>query len=380
MGRAHGAETTGEDLHVDVSTIDRPLFENRRERLKALLAAEGVPALLVSYPANRFYLSGFEQHDSQCNESVGWLVVTASGRDALFTDARFTDAALRLWAQEDLCIYGSKGGAGRHAAMAEFLKGRGVATLGFDPKAVSVFDFDALREHFGLTPAEGLVERLRLIKEPGEVELLRAACGLNHRIMRALPDVLTPGMTEAEAAWQIERLFREAGAEGLSFPSIVGVDKNAALPHAIPGETRIGRDCLVLVDAGCRLCGYCSDQTRTFWVGHEPSERFQDTKRLVVNAQKAAMAAIKPGVKIAEAYHAAHRVFEDAGVAGQFTHSLGHGIGLETHEGPSLAPRTEGEFRPGMVVTVEPGLYDAAWGGVRWEYMVVVTEEGCKAL
>jgi Xaa-Pro aminopeptidase len=92
------------------------------------------------------------------------------------------------------------------------------------------------------------------------------------------------------------------------------------------------------------------------------------------------MDVIKPGVRMAEAYHAAFKVFEDAGVAKLFTHSLGHGIGLETHEGPSLSPRTEGEFRPGMVVTVEPGLYDAAWGGVRWEYMVVVTEEGCKAL
>ena len=376
MGRAHGAETTGEDLHVEVSAADRILFENRRERLKALLAEEGLPALLVSYPANRFYLSGFEQHDSQCNESVGWLVVTAKGPDALFTDARFTDAALRLWPQQDLCIYG----AGKHAAMAEFLKGRGVTSLGFDPKAVSVFDHELLRAQFELVLADGLVERLRLVKEPGEIELLRAACGLNHRIMRALPDVLMPGMTEAEAAWQIERLFREAGAEGLSFPSIVGVDKNAALPHAIPGETRIGRDCLVLVDAGCRLCGYCSDQTRTFWEGREPSERFQETKRLVINAQKAAMEAIKPGVRMAEAYHAARRVFEDAGVAGQFTHSLGHGIGLETHEGPSLSPRAEGEFKPGMVVTVEPGLYDPAWGGVRWEYMVVVTEEGCKAL
>ncbi len=357
-------------------TADRTRYENRRERLHALLAEAGLPALLVSFAANRYYLSGFEQHDSQCNESVGWLVVTANGRDALFTDARFTDAALRLWPQEDLCIYG----AGRHAALADFLKGRGVTTLGFDPKAVSVFDHEKLREHFELVSAEGLVERLRLIKEPGEVELLRAACGLNHRIMRALPDVLVPGLTEDEVAWQIERLFREAGAQGLSFPSIVGVGKNAALPHAIPGETKIERDSLVLVDAGCRLGGYCSDQTRTFWVGREPSERFQETKRLVLAAQKAALDSIKPGLAIAEAYRAARRVFEDAGVAEQFTHSLGHGIGLETHEGPSLSPRAEGVFAPGMVVTVEPGLYDAAWGGVRWEYMVVVTPEGCKAL
>ncbi len=355
---------------------DPSVFAARRERLRGRLAEEKLPALLVSFAANRYYLSGFEPFDSQCNESVGWLVVLPSGRDVLATDARFLDAARRLWPEEDTLIYG----AGKHAALAELLKGRGVTALGFDPKAMSVFDHESLREHLELIPAPGLVEELRRVKEPAEVELLRASCGLNHRIMRALPDELKPGMTEAEAAWVIERLFREAGAEGLSFPSIVGAGPNAALPHAIPGETKIEREGLVLVDAGCRLAGYCSDQTRTYWVGRDPSERFQETKRLVQAALKAGMAAVRPGARIADAYLAARRVFEDAGVAQQFTHSLGHGIGLETHEGPSLSPRAEGVFEPGMVVTVEPGLYDAAWGGVRWEYMVLVTPDGCKAL
>jgi Xaa-Pro aminopeptidase len=358
-----------------VELTDQKIFAARRERLRARMADENVPALLVSHAANRYYLSGFELADSQCNESVGWLAVLPGGRDLLATDARFTDAAARLWPMEDTLIYG----AGKHAALSEVLKGRGVTALGFDPRAMSVFDYEALREHFELIPAPGLVEELRRIKEPAEAELMRASCGLNHRIMRALPDQLAPGMTEAEAAWVIERDFREAGAEGLSFPSIVGVGPNAALPHAIPGEAKIESECLVLVDAGCRLDGYCSDQTRTFWLGRNPSERFQETKRLVVAAQKAGMAAIRPGAKIADAYLAARRVFEDAGVANLFTHSLGHGIGLETHEGPSLSPRAEGVFVPGMVVTVEPGLYDPAWGGVRWEHMVLVTEDGHQA-
>lgn len=374
MGRTHDAKHTGEDLPVELT--DPAIFAARRERLRAKMAEADIPALLVTHAANRYYLSGFELSDSQCNESVGWLVVLPTGRDLLMTDARFTDAAKRLWPVEDTLIYG----AGKHAALAEVLKGQGVTALGFDPRAVSVFDHEALREHFELTSCSGLVEDLRRVKEPAEIELLRASCGLNHRVMRALTDVLIPGMTEAEAAWQIERLFREAGAEGLSFPSIVGVNQNAALPHAIPGDTKIARESLVLVDAGCRLDAYCSDQTRTVWVGREPSERFQDTKRLVQTAQKAAMQAIRPGVRYADAYKAARAVFEDAGVAAQFTHSLGHGIGLETHEGPSLAPRAEGVFVPGMVVTVEPGLYDASWGGIRWEYMVVVTDSGCVAL
>lgn len=378
MGRAHDYQKIGENLLVELT--DPAVFAARRERLRALMAEQKLPALLVTFAANRYYLSGFELHDSQCNESVGWLVVFADpksgGNDLLLTDARFTDAARRLWPKDDLLIYG----AGKHAALAKRLAERGVRALGFDPKAVNVFDYDALRAHLELVSAPGLVERLRSVKESAEIELLRAACGLNHRIMRALPDVIAPGMSEAEVAWAIERMFREAGAEGLSFPSIVGVNQNAALPHAIPGETKVPREGLVLVDAGCRLAAYCSDQTRTFWIGREPSERFQETKRLVVAAQKAAMQVIRPGVKIADAYNAARAVFEEAGCANQFTHSLGHGIGLETHEGPSLSPSAEGVFVPGMVVTVEPGLYDAAWGGVRWEYMVVVTETGCTAL
>ncbi len=355
---------------------DPAVFAARRERLRARMAEADIPALLVTHAANRYYLSGFELFDSQCNESVGWLAILKDGRDLLMTDARFTDAAKRLWPQEDTLIYG----AGKHKAMAEVLHGRGVRALAYDPKAVTVFDYDALREHFELAPASGLVEELRRVKEPAEIELLRAACGLNHRIMRALPDAMAPGMSEAEVAWIIERMFREAGAEGLSFPSIVGVDQNAALPHAIPGEAKVPREGLVLVDIGCRLAAYCSDQTRTFWVGRDPGERFQETKRLVMAAQKAGMAAVRPGAPIASAYHAARRVFEDAGCAHQFTHSLGHGIGLETHEGPSLGPNAEGAFVPGMVVTVEPGLYDPAWGGVRWEYMVVVTPDGCVPL
>lgn len=374
MGPAHDAKRTGDDLQVELN--DSAVFAARRERLRALMAARGLSALLVSFAANRYYLSGFELFDSQCNETVGWLVVLAGGRDLLMTDARFTEAARRLWPVEDTLIYG----AGKHAELAKILHGRGVRALGYDPRAVNVFDYEALREHFELVPTSGMVEELRRIKEPAELELLRASCGLNHHVMRALTDTLKPGMTEAEAAWQIERLFRESGAEGLSFPSIVGVDKNAALPHAIPGETRIRQESLVLVDAGCRLAGYCSDQTRTFWVGDNPTERFHETKRVVMAAQKAGMAAIRPGATFASAYAAARRVFEEAGVAHQFTHSLGHGVGLETHEGPSLSPRAEGVFVPGMVVTVEPGLYDADWGGVRWEYMVAVTEDGCVAL
>ncbi len=350
-------------------------YARRRAALKRALAQRGMSALLVSHAANRYYLSGFELSDPQCNESSGWLVITAKGKDYLLTDPRFDEAARRTWDQE-LVIYTSR----KFDTVGPFLKGLGLDRLCFESRAVCVHAFELLKEFVALEPTQGLVEDLRMIKDAEELRLLEESCALNHRVMRRIETLLKPGMSEAEAAWEVEKLFREGGAEALSFDTIVGVGPNAALPHAIPGETLVRENDLVLVDAGGRLKAYCSDQTRTFWIGPEPSERFRTVRRQVREAQKRAMAVIRPGAAIAEAYRTARAYFEEEGVAPFFTHGLGHGIGLETHEAPSLSSVTEGAFRPGMVVTVEPGLYYPDWGGVRWEFMVAVTEDGCRAL
>ena len=137
---------------------------------------------------------------------------------------------------------------------------------------------------------------------------------------------------------------------------------------------------MVLIDTGCRLEDYNSDQTRTFWVGDTPSDRFKETMDLVQASQQAAIDVIRPGLTYFEAYQVAYSVFEQAGVEKLFTHGLGHGIGLETHEPPSLSKAAKGELKAGMVVTVEPGLYDPKWGGIRWEYQVLVTEDGCRIM
>ena len=348
----------------------------RRDRLRERLARLGHAALLVSHAANRYYLSGFELHDPQCNETAGFLVVTDSGRDILFTDARYRDAALRLWPEEDLCIYG----AGRFARIADFLKGRGIAKLAFEPASLPYDTHARLAEHLALTPAPQAVEPLRLIKDADEIARMRRSAAVNHAVMARLPELLVPGRTEVQAAWEIEKCFRDNGATELAFSSIVGVDANAALPHAIPGDTPITDDCLVLVDVGGRRDDYCSDQTRTLWVGKRVPERFLTMLSRVQEAQAAALARLGPGLSCREAYALAREVFVREGVAEHFTHSLGHGIGLETHEAPSLNPSAEGILEPGMVVTVEPGLYYPEWGGARWEHMALITEAGCETL
>ena len=347
------------------------IYAARRDRLRRAMRARGLDALLVSQAANRFYLSGFELHDPQCNESAGRLVITADGRDWLATDARYLDAAGRLWDRDSVFIYGGDAARDLHSLLR-----RCGGRVGLEARGVSLAFARALSQA-GADPrfeaADGLVERLRRIKEPCEIAALERSFALNHKLLQWVEGQLEPGRTEAELSWAIERFFRENGASELAFANI-------ALPHAIPGADAVTENCPVLVDVGCRVDGYCSDQTRTFWAGDAPTPEFRRTMSLVREAQEAALKKMRPGLPLAEAYALARAVFEKAGVADAFTHGLGHGVGLETHEAPSLSPRAEGLLEPGMVVTVEPGLYYPAWGGVRWEYTVLVEEDGVRIL
>jgi len=348
----------------------------RRDKLREKLKQNDLPGLLVSSPANRFYLSGFELHDPQCNESAGMLVITTSGRDWLLTDPRYETAAARVWPKDGLFIYTSP----KIKQIQEFLVGLQLPVLGFESRAMSVDLFSELKDHVTLTPTKSLVEGLRLIKDAHEIALVEASCKLNHEVFALVPDLLQPGRTEREIAWDMEKLFRERGASELAFATIVGVNANAAQPHAIPRDVVIEEECLVLVDAGARLGAYCSDQTRTYWVGQRPTDAFKKTMDLVRRAQDMAMQELRPGLPVSRAYRIVRGFFTDHFVETRFTHGLGHGVGLETHEAPSLSPHDEAVLAPGMVVTVEPGLYYPDWGGVRWEYMILITDDGCRVL
>ncbi len=355
-------------------------YEQRRERLRALMHRQNIDALLIFSPANRFYLSGFELHDPQYNESAGCLLVQQNGHDWLCTDSRYIDAAKRLWDAEHIFMYATN----PLDMLGAFVKKTVHGTLGFEAKCVSVEHWDIFCQHMDenmCVKADGLVEQLRVIKDKDEIIHMRAACALNHQLMNALPEQLVVGASECEIAWIIERFFRENGASELAFGSIVARNANAALPHYLPAEdVRLTREDCLLVDVGCRMQDYCSDQTRTFWFGDNPTPRFRETLEIVQEAQQAGIAAIHPGVECREVYSAAFAVFEHYGVADAFTHGLGHGIGLETHEAPSLNRHSITKLAPGMIVTVEPGLYYPEWGGIRWEYMVLVTEDGAEII
>ncbi|MDR2668568.1 MAG: Xaa-Pro peptidase family protein [Desulfovibrio sp.] len=356
--------------------MDNTVFASRRERLRPLLREAGSAALLVTSDADRFYLSGFELHDTQINESSGCLLITTDGRDLLCTDRRFADAAARLWDEDDIVVYRGNGLADINA----LLKDRVSGTVGFTPSALSVQAFEIIGDGVSMRDAGNPVAELRTVKDDDEIRRLENACRLNEELMRELPALALPGLTEAGLAWEIERFWRERGAEELAFPSIVAVDGNAALPHASPGRTQITDACCLLVDAGCRLDAYCSDQTRTLWIGDKPDALFASDLQLVREAQERAVRGIRPGMTAREVYGIAAAFLDAEGALDLFTHALGHGIGLQTHESPSLNDKSEIVLRPGMVLTVEPGLYRRGRHGIRWEHMVLVTEDGARVL
>lgn len=354
------------------------MYAERRERLRKKMYEMNLAAMLVSHPANRFYLSGFELHDVQQNESAGHLLITTDGNDVICTDSRYLEAARRIWDTDNIFIYGGSGSSTKD--MNAFLQERVQGNLGFEAGSISFKFYETISVGLNMKPADGLVETMRAIKDAQEIISLEKSMALNHKLMEWVPGVLVPGRTEADVAWDIEKFFREHGASENAFPPIVAVGPNAALPHAEPGQTVITDNCPVLIDCGARYMTYNSDQTRTFWVGDAPSDMFKRTMDLVRKAQQAAIDCIRPGVKCSEIYCAARAHFDAFGQAEFFTHGLGHGLGLETHEAPSFRLRSETVLVPGMVITVEPGLYYPEWGGIRWENVVLVTEDGVRVL
>lgn len=351
-------------------------YSKRREKVRQKLAEEKLDALLVSYPTNRFYLSGFELHDGQCNESSGHILVQKNGRDILFTDSRFYEAAKSLWEEENIFIYSSQ-----MEDIHKFLKDKVHGKIGFESKIVSQHFYEHISQDINLEPCDGLIEELRVIKDDAEIKAIKESVAINHQLFAWLPNTFQIGKSEADLALEIELFFRKHGATENSFPPIVAINQHAARPHHIPDpETKITENCHILVDVGARYHDYCSDQTRTFWFGNTIDTRFQAMLEQVQEAQQEAIKILAPDVLCNEAHLTACKVFEKYGVEKAFTHSLGHGVGLDTHEEPRLSLRSKRLLKPNMIVTVEPGLYYGGFGGIRWEHMVRITENGCEVL
>jgi Xaa-Pro aminopeptidase len=341
---------------------------SRADRVAERLAERELDLLLITDLVNVRYVTGF-------TGSNGFAVV---GRDVrrFVTDFRYVEQS----AQQVEGFDREQGPRELVAALADGWPA-GELRLGFEDDDVTVRRHGRIREvlpeRVELVPAGGVVEELRAVKEAGEIERIRAAAALVDEVYGTV-DALV-GRTEREVAFAIEQEMRRRGAEDPSFPSIVASAERGALPHAVPADVEIPRGTLVTIDIGARLDGYCSDCTRTWATGELPDD-LAEIYELVRRAQAEALAAVRPGPQGREIDAVARGIIEAAGHGDHFGHGLGHGVGLETHEGPRLATTSEARLVPGNVVTVEPGVYVPGRGGVRIEDLVVVTEDGHEVL
>lgn len=357
------------------------VFGKRLERFRTLFHEKGLDAFLVSIPENRFYLSGYEAEDLQLTESSGYLLVTESAR-ILMTDPRYEEEARTEAPAFDLVIYNQ----GLSQVLPDLFATLRPERLGVETQHLTVSKFREVEQALLETRPEarvvgedGLVEQLRVVKEPEEIERIRASLALTERALRAVWDQLAPGMVEKDVAWLIEKHIREGGGEAVSFPPIVASGPNGALPHAVPTERRIVAGEAVILDLGSKLNHYCSDMTRT-WIAGKPDERLQNIYRVVREAQLAAQTFIRAGLQSTEVDAVARDIIAKAGFGDRFGHGLGHGVGLAVHEPPGLRKVRGMMLEENMVVTIEPGIYLPGIGGVRLENMVRVTTTGCELL
>ena len=338
-------------------------FQNRRRALARLLRKSRVDSLLVTHPANWFYLTGFT------GES-GALVISKKGA-TLVTDGRFVVQAKEETA--GVRIREQKGTVFESAAQA--LRDAKVRRVGFDAVHMAVAQLQGARKaskgRLEWVPAPGIVETLRARKDAGELAQMRKAAILAGQIVELAIGLLKPGICEREVGAEIEYQMRKRGAFGPAFETIVAFGKRAALPHARPTGKRLRKNELVVLDLGVILGHYCSDITRTVFVGRAP-KRIQTWYRAVLEAQGAAISAVRQGVSCGEVDAAARRILEGYGLSRLFVHSTGHGLGLEVHEDPRVAKGQARLLEPGNVITIEPGVYAEGIGGIRIEDDVAV--------
>ena len=345
---------------------------DRADRVATQLAERGIDALLVTHLVNVRWLTGF-------SGSNGLALVGPGDQRLFLTDFRYlTQSAEEVdpaWEREiavDLL-----------AGVVKGLPGSGELRVAFDDAHMSVKDHGRLagmlRSGIELVPAGGVIETLRAVKDADELEAIRAAARLADD---ALTEVLGRGLvgrTEREVALDLEFTMRRLGAQAASFPPIVAAAEHGALPHATPREAPIPADTLVVVDWGAQLDGYASDCTRTYATG-DIDPRDGEVYELVLQAQEAALAAVRPGPTGREVDAVARSIIDAAGHAEHFGHGLGHGVGLDVHEGPRLSKQGDTALAAGMVVTVEPGVYVPGAVGVRIEDLVIVSDDGAEVV
>lgn len=348
-------------------------FRARQSKLREHLATTRFDALLISHLPNIRYLCGF-------TGSAGLLLVEEGG-SAFFTDVRY-DTQAHEEVKAAKVVIAKKAVL---SALGEFLARRRKRsrTMGIEAEHFTVAEKKRLARLLPagvvLKDAPSIVERARMVKDEEELRRIRSAVVLGAKLFERATQVIRPGVKEVEVAAEMELAARRGGAEEMSFPTIIASGGRSALPHGRASGARITSNAFVVCDFGVILSGYCSDQTRTVWVGKVADDARQ-AYEAVREAQQAAVESVRAGIAVGEVDAAARKVLRKAGFGRYFTHSTGHGVGLEIHESPRVANGQPEILLPGMVITIEPGVYFPGKWGVRIEDMVAVTAGGCEVL
>lgn len=341
----------------------------RVDKLREKMAQESVDGFLVTTALNWRYVSGF------LGDAGGLLITEKSAYQ--FTDSRYIEEA-------------QKEAVGFTAVMTTLgtdeirsaVKSEGVKRLAFEKDHVTYANWEKFKERFEgveLVGVSGWVEGLRMVKTPEEVRLIEKAQDIADDAFALLTDSICVGAREIDLALEFEFTMRKMGSEGLPFPIIAVAGERSSLPHGVPGENTVSDGDFVTFDFGARCGGYCSDETRTFVVGHL-DRKHEEIYKVVLEAQLAGLEAVKPGARGADVDAAGRKVIESAGYGQYFGHGIGHGVGLNVHEAPRASATSEDVLKPGMIVTVEPGIYIPGFGGCRIEDLVLVTETGHRVL
>lgn len=339
---------------------------------EGLLQSLEIDALLLTGAPNMRYLSGFT--------GEGYVYLSKRSQ-MVVTDARYTIATKAECADFEIFEWGSDG---YYAKLLERIQQEKIKKIGFEDEVMTVSCNDRIRKELTKTgtnvifvPVRECVNALRAIKDEREQEKIRQAEAIGDRAYAKIIKKLQPGMTEKEVAAWLEFYMKEEGAEGLSFGTIAASGLHSAMPHAVPTDKVLEEGDFLTMDFGCLYRGYCSDMTRTVVIGNADDKQ-REVYETVLRAQQTAIAGIRPGMTGKEIDSLARHVIEEAGYGQYFTHSLGHSVGLEIHERPNFSTKEEQVIEPGMVITVEPGIYIEGFGGVRIEDVVIITEDGCQ--
>lgn len=326
----------------------------------------GIDAVIVMNPYNRRYLTGF-------TGTSGYAVISRSRR-IFMTDSRYTEQAAQECRSYEIVMMER----GTVEDILDVLKSMNYCKLGFEDNYLTVQRFNSLRDglkDIELVPIGSIIEKIREIKDKEEINRIKKAAATADNAFSHILGVIKPGISEQDVALELEYFMKKSGASALSFDTIVASGQRSSMPHGVATNKKIEYGDTVVLDFGCIFEGYCSDMTRTVFVGKADDE-IRKIYEIVLKAQKAALDLIKPEVACKDVDLQARKIIEDMGYGKNFGHGLGHSVGLEIHEEPRLSTKSEGILKPDMVVTVEPGIYVEGFGGVRIEDLVVVTENG----